>query len=61
MEMRYHYVRDMVQRRVVEIQFVPMDKQVADMFTKSLVQRMFKVFREMLGIVDDVSPAKREC
>ena len=38
MEMRYHYVRDMVQRRVVELQFVPIDKQVAYVFTKPLVR-----------------------
>ena len=36
-EMRYHYVRDMVQRRVVELQFVPMDEQVVDVLMKPLV------------------------
>ena len=61
MEMRYHYVRDMVQRRVVELQFVPTDEQVGDMLTKPLVRGKFEGFRKMLGIVDDVSLAKREC
>ena len=60
-EMRYHYVRDMVQRRVLEQQFVPTDEQVADVFTKLLVRGKFEVFRKMLGIVDDVSLVEREC
>ena len=36
-KMRYHYVRDMVQRRIVELQFVPTDEQVADVLKKPLV------------------------
>ena len=61
MEMRYHYVRDMVQRHAVELQFVPTDEQVANMLTKPLVRGKFEGFRKMLGIVDDVSLAEREC
>ena len=60
-EMRYHYVREMVQRHAVELQFVPTDEQVANVFTKLLVRGKFEVFRDMLGIVDDVSLAEREC
>ena len=54
-EMRYHYVQDIVQRRVVELQFVPTDEQVADVLTKPLVRGKFEGFRKMLRIVDDVS------
>ena len=36
MEMQYHYVREMVQRRAVELWYIPMDEQVADVLTKSL-------------------------
>ena len=39
----------------------PTDEQVVDVFMKPLVRGKFKVFREMLGIVDDVCLAKREC
>ena len=60
-EMRYHYVRDMVQRRVVELQFVPIDEQDVGLLTKSLVRGKFKGFWKMLGIVDDVSLVEREC
>ena len=54
-EMRYHYVQDMVQRRAVELQFVPMDEQDVDVLTKPLVRGKFEGFRKMLRIMDDVS------
>ena len=60
-EIRYHYVRDMVQRRAVELQFVPTDEQVVDVLTKPLVQGKCEGFRKRLGIVDDFSVAEREC
>ena len=43
------------------LQFVPMDEQVADVLMKPLVQGKFEGFWKMLGIVDDVSLAEREC
>ena len=46
MEMRYHYVRDMVQKRVVELQFVPTNEQVANVLTKPLVRGKFEGFSE---------------
>ena len=51
----------MVQRRAVELQFVPTNEQVADVLMKLLVQGKFERFRKVLGIVDDVSLAEREC
>ena len=45
----------------MELQFVPMDEQVADVLTKPLVRGKFKGFRKMLRIVDDVSLVEREC
>ena len=45
----------MVQRRAVELHFVPIDEQVADVLKKPLVRGKFEGFRKMLRIVDDVS------
>ena len=35
-EIKYHYIRDMVQRGVVKLQYVATDEQVADVLTKPL-------------------------
>jgi hypothetical protein len=31
-EMRYHYIRDMIQRKVLSLQYVPTAEQTADIF-----------------------------
>jgi hypothetical protein len=40
-EIRYHYIRDMVQRRVVKLQYVGTDEQVAYVLTKPLSRVKF--------------------
>ena len=45
----------------MELQFVPTDQKDVDALTKSLVQGKFEGFQKMLGIMDDVSLAEREC
>jgi hypothetical protein len=43
-EIRYHYIRDMVQRGVVKLQYVGTDEQVADVLTKPLSRVKFEYF-----------------
>ena len=33
-EIKYHYIRDMVQRKVVLVQYLPTDEKVVDVLTK---------------------------
>jgi hypothetical protein len=40
-EIEYHYIKDMVQRRVVRLQYMTIEEQVADMLTKSLSRMNF--------------------
>ena len=35
-KIKYHYIRDMVQRGALNIQYVAMDEQIADVLTKHL-------------------------
>jgi hypothetical protein len=56
-EIRYYYIRDMVQRGAVRLQFVTSEDQVADVFTKPLSRMKFEYFRDKLGVV----PLQREC
>jgi hypothetical protein len=60
-EIIYHYIRDMVQRKAVHVQYLPTHEQIADIFTKPLARMKFEYFRERLGLVENASLAEREC
>jgi hypothetical protein len=59
-EIRYHYIRDMVQRGAIKLQYVVTDEQVADVLTKPLSRVKFEHFRDKLGIVRKDLPRKGE-
>ena len=60
-EMRYHYIRDMIQRKVLSLQYVPTAEQTVDIFTKPLPLIKFVYFRDKLGVAENTSLAEREC
>ena len=49
-EIKYHYIRDMVQRKVVLVQYIPTDEHFVDVLTKPLTRTKFKYFRERPGV-----------
>ena len=55
-EIKYQFIRDMVEKGVVKLQYVATDEQVANVLTKSLSKVKFEYFRDKLGVV----PRKRE-
>jgi hypothetical protein len=59
--MRYHYVRDMVQKKILSIQYVPIAKQTTYIFTKPLSLTKFVYFRDKLGVVENALLVEREC
>ena len=50
-EVEYHYIRDIVHKGVVKLQYVATDDQIADVLTKPLVGVKFEYFREKLGVI----------
>jgi hypothetical protein len=50
-EIHYHFIRDMVQRGALKLQYISTDEQVADVLTKPLFRVKFEHFRDKLGIV----------
>jgi hypothetical protein len=60
-EIKYHYIRDIVQRKTIHVQYPPTHEQITDIFTKPLAKTKFEYFRERLGLVENASLAKREC
>ena len=50
-EIKYHYIRDMVQRGAVKLLYVATEEQIADVLTKPLARVKFEYFREKLGVL----------
>ena len=59
-EIKYNYIRDMVQRGVVKLQYVEMNDQIADVLMKPLARVKFEHFREKLGVLQIEVPSKGE-
>ena len=59
-EIRYHFIRDYVQRGAVELQYISTDEQVADILTKSLGRGKHIYFRDKMGVVRNTFLGK-EC
>eukprot|EP00253_Pinus_taeda_P009030 PITA_09030 len=51
-DIRYHYIQDMVQWGVIWLQHISTDEQVADILTKPLGKVKFLTFRERLGVIE---------
>ena len=49
-EIRYHFIRDMVQKGTVELQHIPTDDQTVDVLTKPLPTMKFEYFCGRLGV-----------
>ena len=43
-EVRYHFIRDMVQKKAVKLKSVPTKEQVADVLTKPMAHAKFEYF-----------------
>ncbi len=51
-ELRYHFIRDLVEKQILELNFVPTESQLADLFTKALDTERFLTLRNALGILE---------
>ena len=59
-EIWYFYIHDMVKKGAIKFQYVSIDKQVANVLTKSLSHVKFEHFRDNLGFFRKVFPQKGE-
>ncbi|KAG9446373.1 hypothetical protein H6P81_012501 [Aristolochia fimbriata] len=51
---KYHYIRDLVKKEELVLEFCRTDEQVADIFTKPLKAEQFLRFKKVLGMVSMV-------
>ena len=57
-EIKYHYIRDMVQRGAVKLQYVAMEEHIADVLTEQLSRVKFEYFMENIGVIQIEVPSK---
>ena len=51
-EIKYHYLRDMVLRKAVELKYISIEDQIADILTNPLPKVKFHFFKDKLGMVN---------
>jgi hypothetical protein len=57
-EIKYHFIHDMMHRGAIKLQYVGTNEQVADVLTKSLSCVKIEYFQDKLGIVQKDLPRK---
>jgi hypothetical protein len=60
-DIRYHHLRDCVQRKIMLLQYIPMEDQDANILTKALTGRKFKYHRDKIGVKYKPFLVEREC
>jgi hypothetical protein len=60
-EIKYHFIRDWVQRGAVQFEYIPTDEQIANILTKSLARGNHVYFKDKMGVVKNTFLDKREC
>ena len=60
-DIRYHHIRDCVQRKIMLLQYIPMEDQDVDILTKALGRRKFEYHKDMIEMKDNPYLVEREC
>eukprot|EP00253_Pinus_taeda_P002592 PITA_02592 len=60
-DIRYHFIRDYVQKGAVKLEYISTDERVANVLTKSLTRGKHVHFRDKMGVVRNNFLGKREC
>jgi hypothetical protein len=60
-EIRYYFIFDWVQRGVVQIEYIYIKENIADIITKSLPRVKHVHFRDKMGVVKNTLLGKRVC
>ena len=49
-EVRHHFIRELVAKKEIKLEYCSTEEQLADIFTKALSREKFFKFRRMLGV-----------
>ena len=50
-KIRYHFIRDLVERKIVCLEYIPTERQNADIFTKPLDRSKFETLCQVIGVI----------
>ena len=50
-EIRYHFIRDLVERKIVCLEYIPTERQNTDIFTKPFDRSKFETLRQVIGVI----------
>ena len=50
-EIRYHFIRDLVEKRIVSLEYIPTKRQNADIFTKPLDRSKFETLHQVIDVI----------
>ena len=59
--MKYHFIRDLVWKGAMKLQYIRMDEQIIDITTKPIKTTKFVYFHDKLAMAENTSLAKSEC
>jgi hypothetical protein len=54
LDIKYHYIRDMVERKFVELRYISTEDQIADILTKPLSRVKYEYLKDKLGVLSNV-------
>ena len=50
-EIRYHFIRDLVERKIMCLEYIPTERQNANIFTKPLDRSKFETLHQVIGVI----------
>ena len=50
-EIMYHFIRDLIERKIMCLEYIPTERQNADIFTKPLDRSKFEVLHQVIGVI----------
>ena len=60
-EIRYHFIRDCVQKGVVKLEYISTYEKVADILTMSFPRGKHVFFKDKMGVVKNTFLGKLDC
>ena len=50
-EIIYYFIKDLLERKIVALEYIPTERQNADIFTKPLDRSKFEALRQIIGVI----------